>query len=65
MHPDFIYTPIAPAEVLQDHAGRLRLSADASGEPPAYAGTDFIVMRDGKIAAIYLFFGGAPDTTHQ
>jgi len=65
MHPDFKYTPIAPAEVLQDQAGRLRWSAGAPGQPPAYAGTDFIVARDGKIAAIYLFFDGAPDTTHQ
>src|SRR5580704_14390566 len=26
------------------------------GEAPAYAGTDFIIARDGRIAAIYLFF---------
>jgi len=26
------------------------------GEPPAYAGTDLIVARDGRIAALYLFF---------
>jgi hypothetical protein len=26
------------------------------GKPPAYAGTDFIIVRDGKIAAVYLFF---------
>jgi hypothetical protein len=28
------------------------------GKPPAYAGTDFIIARDGKIAAVYLFFDG-------
>lgn len=26
------------------------------GDAPAYAGTDFIIDRDGRIAAIYLFF---------
>jgi hypothetical protein len=27
---------------------------------PAYAGTDFVIARDGKIAAIYLFFDTLP-----
>jgi hypothetical protein len=27
----------------------------SSGERPTYAGTDFIIARDGKIAAVYLF----------
>jgi hypothetical protein len=27
-----------------------------AGEAPAYAGTDFIIAREGRIAAIYLFF---------
>jgi hypothetical protein len=26
------------------------------GEAPACAGTDFIIARDGRIAAVYLFF---------
>jgi hypothetical protein len=30
------------------------------GQPPAYAGTDFIVARDGKIVAVYLFFDELP-----
>ena len=30
------------------------------GEVPAYAGTDFIIARDGRIAAIYLFFDKLP-----
>jgi hypothetical protein len=63
MHPTFRYTTIADAEVLHDQAGRVRWVAGELGEPPAYAGTDFIVARDGKIAAIYLFFDGAPDPT--
>jgi len=28
------------------------------GQAPAYAGTDFIVARDGRIAAVYLFSTG-------
>ena len=27
---------------------------------PAYAGTDFIITRDGQIAAVYLFFDKLP-----
>ena len=30
------------------------------GETPAYAGTDFIIARDGRIAAVYLFFDQLP-----
>jgi hypothetical protein len=29
---------------------------DSLGKPPAVAGTDFSIARDGKIAAVYLFF---------
>jgi hypothetical protein len=32
----------------------------SSGERPTYAGTDFIIARDGKIAAVYLFFDDLP-----
>jgi len=30
------------------------------GEPPVDAGTDFIISRDGRIAAVYLFFDKLP-----
>src|ERR1700752_1729361 len=30
------------------------------GEAPVYAGTDFIIARDGRIAAVYLFFDQLP-----
>jgi len=29
-------------------------------EAPAYAGTDFIIAQDGRIAAVYLFFDKLP-----
>ena len=54
-HPDFQYRPTAPPEELHD-AGRIRWVSGRPGEAPAYAGTDFIIARDGRIAALYLFF---------
>jgi len=34
----------------------IRQALGRPGEAPAYAGTDFIIARDGRIAALYLFF---------
>ena len=59
MHPDFRYQPIAPPEELGD-GGRVRWVSGRPGETPAYAGTDFIIARDGRIAAVYLFFDKLP-----
>jgi hypothetical protein len=42
-----------------DGAG-FRWVSGTPGKPPAYAGTDFIIARDGKIAAVYLFFDELP-----
>ena len=58
-HPDFQYQPIAEAEEL-GNGGRVKWVARRSGEAPAYAGTDFIIARDGRIAALYLFFDKLP-----
>jgi hypothetical protein len=54
-HPDFRYQPISEPEEL-GNAGRVRWVAGRPGEAPAYAGTDFIIARNGRIAAVYLFF---------
>ena len=54
-HPAFQYQPIAKPEEL-GNAGRVQWVAGRPGETPAYAGTDFIIARDGRIAAVYLFF---------
>jgi hypothetical protein len=59
MHPDFRYRPLAPPEETGD-AGRVRWVEGAPGKPPTVAGTDFIIARDGKIAAVYLFFDELP-----
>ena len=58
-HPDFRYRPIAEPEEVGD-GGRIRWVSGPPGETPAYAGTDFIIARDGRIAALYLFFDKLP-----
>lgn len=54
-HPDFRYQPIAKPEEL-GNSGRIKWVAGRPGDAPAYAGTDFIIAQDGRIAALYLFF---------
>jgi hypothetical protein len=51
----FRYQLLAGPEEL-GNGGRIQWVSGRPGEPPAYAGTDFIVARDGRIAAVYLFF---------
>jgi hypothetical protein len=58
-HPTFEYQPIAEPEEW-GNAGRVRWVSGQPGGAPAYAGTDFIIARDGQIAAIYLFFDELP-----
>lgn len=57
-HPDFRYQPVAPP----GGGGRWRSGPVSGnpGEPPAYAGTDFVIARGGKLAAVYLFFDELP-----
>jgi hypothetical protein len=54
-HPDFRYQPIVPPEEL-GNGGRVQWVSGRPGAAPEYAGTDFIIARDGRIAAVYLFF---------
>ena len=58
-HPDFRYQPSASPEEA-GNGGRVRWVSGRPGEAPAYAGTDFIIARDGRIAAVYLFFDKLP-----
>jgi hypothetical protein len=58
-HPDFRYQPTAEAEEV-GNGGRVHWVEGRPGEAPAHSGTDFIVTRDGRIAAIYLFFDKLP-----
>lgn len=58
-HPDFEYQPLSPPEERGD-ALRVRWVSGSPGKPAAYAGTDFIVARSGRIATVYLFFDKLP-----
>jgi len=58
-HPDFRYQPIAEPEEL-GNGERVKWVSGRPGEEPAYAGTDFVITRDGQIAAVYLFFDKLP-----
>jgi hypothetical protein len=58
-HPDFRYQVIAGPEE-SGNGGRVQWVSGRPGEAPAYAGTDFIVARDGRIAAVYLFSDKLP-----
>ena len=58
-HPAFEYQLLSPPEELGD-AGRVRWVSGTPGKSPVYAGTDFIVARNGRIASLYLFFDNLP-----
>src|SRR3954471_14991668 len=45
-HPDFRYQPLSAPEERGD-GGRLRWVSGAPGEAAKYAGTDFLIARDG------------------
>ena len=58
-HSDFQYRPLAEPEEL-GNAGRVKWVEGRPNEAPVVAGTDFIIARDGRIAALYLFFDKLP-----
>ena len=53
-HPHFVYTPHGQAQALHT-GGILAWGSGPKGEPPEYTGLDVIVVRDNKIAALYVF----------
>ena len=53
-HPDFVYTPMGEAQALHN-AGRLAWGSGPRGQPPNYTGLDVIIVRDEKIAGLYVF----------
>jgi hypothetical protein len=58
-HPSFVYTPLHPPQAVQD-GGRLAWGSGPPGEPPRYTGLDIIVVRDAKIATLYVFLDSPP-----
>jgi hypothetical protein len=57
-HPHFVYTPRGEAQALHN-AGRLAWGSGPRGEPPNYTGLDVVIVREGKIAGLYLFLDSA------
>jgi hypothetical protein len=53
MHAAFAYVPGNPQ--MLHNAGRLGWGSGPRGEAPAYTGSDFILVREGRIAALYVF----------
>jgi len=58
-HPHYVYTPHGAPQVLHN-SGRLAWGSGPKGETPAYTGVDFIIVRDGKIAALYVYLDLPP-----
>ncbi|CAB3795959.1 hypothetical protein LMG28614_04266 [Paraburkholderia ultramafica] len=58
-HPHFAYSPLGEPQALHN-AGRLAWASGPRGEAPDYAGLDVIIVRDGKIAALYVFLDSMP-----
>jgi SnoaL-like domain len=53
-HPHFAYTPHGEPQALHN-AGILAWGSGPSGQAPDYTGLDIIIVRDGKIASLYVF----------
>jgi hypothetical protein len=58
-HPHFVYTLHGEPQALHD-AGRLAWGSGPRDEPPDYTGLDVIIVRDEKIAALYVFLDSMP-----
>jgi hypothetical protein len=53
-HPHFVYTPHGEAQAVHD-GGILAWGSGPKGEAPEYTGLDVIIVREGRIAALYVF----------
>jgi hypothetical protein len=58
-HPHYVYTPHGAPQVLHN-SGRLAWGSGPKGEAPLYTGVDFIIVRNGKIAALYVYLDPPP-----
>jgi hypothetical protein len=58
-HPHYVYTPAGEPQVLHNSA-RVAWGSGVRGEPPAYTGEDVIIVRDGKISALYVYLDAPP-----
>ena len=53
-HPHFAYTPHGQAQALHN-GGILAWGSGPKGEPPEYTGLDVVIVRESKIAELYVF----------
>jgi SnoaL-like domain len=53
-HPHFAYTPHGQAQALHN-GGIIAWGSGPKGGPPEYTGLDVVVVRDSKIAELYVF----------
>jgi hypothetical protein len=58
-HPHFAYVPYGAPQALHN-AGRLAWGSGPPGGKPDYSGLDVIIVRDDKIAALYVFLDNLP-----
>jgi len=58
-HPHFVYTPTREPQSLHN-AVRLNWGSGPRGEAFEYTGEDVAIVRDGKIAALYVFLDSPP-----
>ena len=58
-HPHFVYSPHGEPQALHN-AGRLAWGSGPRGVGPDYTGLDVIIVRDDKIAALYVFLDSMP-----
>ena len=58
-HPHFVYTPTGEPQTLHN-AVRLQWGSGPRGEAFEYTGWDVAIVRDGKIAALYVFLDSPP-----
>jgi hypothetical protein len=58
-HPHFVYTPHGEPQALHN-AGRLAWGSGPRGEKPDYTGLDVIIVRDDKIASLYVCLDSMP-----
>ena len=57
--PGFVFKEHGEPQVLED-AGRIRWQFGPASEPEKILGMDFVIVKDGKIAAIYVFLDSEP-----
>jgi hypothetical protein len=53
-HPHFAYTPHGQAQALHN-GGILAWGSGPKGEAPEYTGLDVVIVRESKIAELYVF----------